>query len=80
MDADLTTVNGTERVFQFNGRRVSLSNNQVGIQPYTTASVNVPVGRNNAEYSLRLHSRTWLPLCVSNIEWVGQFFLNSRRV
>ncbi|QXP80885.1 tail tubular protein B [Ralstonia phage vB_RsoP_BMB50] len=80
MDADLTTVTGTTRVFKFNGRRVGLSNNQVGMQPYTTASVNVPVGRNNTEYSLRLRSRTWLPMCVSNIEWVGQFFLNSRRV
>ncbi|UWI83468.1 tail tubular protein A [Ralstonia phage BHDT_So9] len=80
MDSYLTAQNQTTNVQRFSGRRVGISNNQVGIQPYSTAVVDVPAGRANTEHSMRLQSRTWLPMTISSIEWVGQLFINSRRV
>ncbi|BAG70392.1 tail protein [Ralstonia phage RSB1] len=80
MDSFLTAQGQTTNVQRFNGRRVGISNNRVGIQPFSTAVVDVPCGRSNTEHSMRLQSRTWLPMTVSAIEWVGQLFINSRRV
>ncbi|WP_334166771.1 phage tail protein [Achromobacter mucicolens] len=80
MDAYRTDAGGASRVFGFNGRRVGLSNNQVGRQPVTTATVDVPCGRANTEHRMEFRTRSWLPLTISAIEWVGQIFNNTRRV
>jgi hypothetical protein len=80
LDAYLTSVGNTVPVFGFNGRRVGQSNNQVGLQPVSDATLNVPCGRSNTEHRLRLQARKWLPMAISAIEWVGQFFNNARRV
>lgn len=80
MDAWRIDAEGMKRVAAFNGRRVGLSNNQVGYQPISTATIEVPVGRANTEYKVRFTSRTWLPFTLSAIEWVGQFFNRARRV
>lgn len=80
MDAYRADAAGTYRVFGFNGRRVGLSDNQVGRQPATTATVDVPCGRANTEHRMEFRSRSWLPLTISAIEWVGQIFNNTRRV
>jgi hypothetical protein len=80
MDAYRTDVTGSTRVFGFNGRRVGLSNNQVGMQPVTTATLDVPCGRANIEHRMSFRTRTWLPLTISAVEWVGQLFNNAKRV
>ena len=80
MDAYRADMAGASRVFGFNGRRVGLSNNQVGRQPTTTATVDVPCGRANTEHRMEFRTRSWLPLTISAIEWVGQIFNNTRRV
>lgn len=79
-DAYLMDVTGTHKVKSFNGRRVGISNNIVGSQPVSDATIDVPVGRANTEYTMRLQARTWLPFTLSAIEWVGQFFNKARRV
>lgn len=80
LDVWRTDTEGTRVVSTFNGRRVGISNNRVGMQPVTTTTINVGVGRANTEYSLKLASRRWLPFTLSGIEWVGQFFNRARRV
>ncbi|KDD18625.1 hypothetical protein [Bordetella bronchiseptica] len=80
LDAYRTDTGGTVRVFGFNGRRVSLSNNLVGRQPVTTTTVDVPCGRANTEHRMEFRTRSWLPASISSIEWVGQLFNNTRRV
>ncbi|QYD70149.1 phage tail protein [Paraburkholderia edwinii] len=80
LDAYLNTATGSTNVYRFNGRRVGISNNRVGMQPITTTALQVPAGRANTEHTMRFVSRTWLPMSLTAIEWVGQLFLNSRRV
>lgn len=80
LDAYRLDTDGETRVFGFNGRRVGLSNNQVGRQPVTTATVDISCGRANTEHRMSLRSRKWLPLTISAIEWVGQLFINAKRV
>lgn len=80
MDAFLTHGDTEKQVLRFNGRRVGDSHNRVGLQPIVTTSVGVPVGRCNTEHTYRLQARDWLPLTISAIEWVGQYFNNTRRV
>lgn len=81
IDAFRVDPSGAEtRMKGFNGRRVGLSNNKVGIQPVTTTYLDVSCGRANTEHKMRLRSRKWLPLTLSAIEWVGQLFNNARRV
>ncbi|MCK4161703.1 hypothetical protein HFK89_04420 [Ralstonia pseudosolanacearum] len=40
----------------------------------------VPAGRSNMEHTVKLQSVRWLPLTITAMEWVGQFFNNARRV
>lgn len=80
LDAYITTTTGTQNVYRFNGRRVGISNNKVGMQPITTTALQVPAGRANNEHTMRFAARSWLPMTLTAIEWVGQLFLNSRRV
>lgn len=42
-------------------------------------TVTVPVMKEIRDYRMRLKSRNWLPLTLSAIEWVGQFFSTRRR-
>ncbi len=81
MEAFLSDHHGlrTQRVLTFNGRRVGLSNNLVGIQPSTDAFLTAPVGRANAEHRLKVAAHTWLPMTVSAISWNGHYFNNSRQ-
>lgn len=80
LDAYMDSASGRAHVFSFNGRRVGLSNNQVGRQPITDAALQIPAGRANTEHTITFHARKWLPMGLTAIEWVGQLFLNSRRV
>jgi len=80
LDAWLDYSGQSRNVYRFNGRVTGASNNLVGRQPVTTTTLQVPVGRANSEHRLRFTTRKWLPATISAIEWVGQFFNNSRRV
>jgi len=80
LDAWINYAGMTDQVYRFNGRRVGISNNQVGMQPITTAALQVPAGRANTEHTMQFVSRNWLPMGLTAIEWVGQLFLSSRRV
>lgn len=75
-----TAAEPAKQVLTFNGRRVSLTNNVPSQQPVSDATLSVPVGRANTEHRVQLMGVTWLPLSITAIEWVGQFYNNARRV
>lgn len=64
---------------------VNFTGNLVGsvqlghIVPASTV-VRAMIGREVREYEATIHSRLWYPLAVTSIDWVGQFFNNTRRV
>ncbi len=44
-----------------------------------TATVTVPVMKDNTVYRAKLSSRSWLPFTLSGVEWSGQVFTSRRR-
>jgi hypothetical protein len=63
----------------FNGRIADNPDNLIGQVPITSGQATIPVGRETRKYSLRISGRTWLPLTVTALEWVGQFFNRVQR-
>jgi hypothetical protein len=80
MDTVLTAAGTDTTVAKFNGRILGWDTDMVGVQPVATTTISVPAGRANTEHRVTFKSRTCLPMSISAIEWVGQFFSNSRRV
>lgn len=77
---DMTTANGTVRVTDFSGRLLGRSTNLVGRTPIVSTSISAPIGKETREFTYTVSARSWLPLTVTAIEWVGQYFNNARRV
>lgn len=48
--------------------------NIVGRQPVTSRVTSVPIGRAVGEYDCTIKSVDWLPMCITNVSWVGQSF------
>lgn len=69
-----------KQIGAYNARLVGLSNNLIGRVPITTSTFSVPVGRANTEHKVTFHAVPGLPMTLSAIEWVGQFFTSGRRV
>lgn len=63
----------------FNGRIADSPDDLIGREPITSGQSTVPIGRETRKYSLRISGRTWLPLTVTALEWVGQFFNRVQR-
>lgn len=80
MAVDVTTTSGTNRVQDFTGRTLGQPANLIGRQPVVSATIKAPVGKEIREFSYTLAAKSWLPLTVTGIEWVGQSFNNVRRV
>lgn len=64
----------------FSGRILTRLGNFVGRQPIVETSVIMPIYKEIREYKLKLMARDWLPLTVTGLEWVGQWFSRVRRV
>jgi len=83
MDGELlrgTTNQVSTFPLKFNGRVLGRANNLVGHQPISSQVLTMPVGTARDRHRVIFHSRKWLPMCISEIEWSGQTFNNSRRV
>lgn len=65
---------------EFNGRILGNLQNTIGQQPLVATTVQCVVGREIRECSYTLTSVDWLPLTVTSLGWVGQYFNNTRRV
>jgi len=77
---NVTTKQGTKTVLNFNGRILGQLANAVSRQPIVTSSISASIGREVRECQYTIHAKSWLPLTITAIEWVGQSFNNSRRV
>ena len=64
----------------FGGRILTRRGNYVGRQPIVETSVIMPVYKEIREYKLKLMAKDWLPLTVTGVEWVGQWFSRVKRV
>jgi hypothetical protein len=64
----------------FNGFVFGDPNAEIGRVPVTDGQQSIPIGRETREYDLVIRARTWLPLTVTALEYVGQFFNRSRRL
>ena len=64
----------------FNGYVFGSVDALLGRVPITQGKTTVPVGKETTEYTALLKARTWLPLNITSIEWVGQSFNNTQRL
>jgi len=77
---DVETSAGTKRTLSFNGRILGQNINLIGRQPIVTTTVNAFIGKEVRECKYTLSAKTWLPLTITAISWLGQSFNNTRRV
>lgn len=64
----------------FNGYVAGDPNALVGRTPVTSGSRSIPVAKETREYVLLIRARSWLPLTISSMDWVGQFFNRTQRI
>ena len=64
----------------FNGFVFGDPNAEIGKVPITDGQQSVSIGRETREFDLVIRARSWVPLTVTALEWVGQFFNRSRRL
>lgn len=81
-EVTITTKSGPKVIpsGSWNGRAIGRLPATLGTQPVATGNVNIPILRDNNQFTYTLKSKGWLPLTVFEISWVGQSFLNTRRV
>lgn len=78
---ETTSTAGTKKTADFSGRLLGRSTNLVGVQPIVTTVVPASIGREVREVTYTIAAKTFLPLTVTAIEWIGQYFNNtSQRV
>lgn len=80
MTVDVTSFGTTKRVTDFNGRILGSSLNVVGYQPVYSGTVKSPIGKEARKCTYTIGAKSWLPLTVTSLEWVGQYFNNTRRL
>jgi hypothetical protein len=74
-----TKLAGTVDTISYNGRRLGDPNNRIGREVVTDLQQSIPVGCEARDYTLTIQARKWLPLTLSTLEWVGQFFNRTQR-
>lgn len=80
LDGTLELPDRTVPLPGFDGRILTRITNVIGAQPLVETSVKVPVYKEIREYKLKLLARQWLPLTITGLEWIGQWFSRVRRV
>lgn len=76
----LENVSPITNSINFNGYVFGSPAALLGRVPVTQGSTSVPIGKETTEYTSVIKARTWLPLNITAIEWVGQFFNNTQRL
>jgi len=76
----LESVSPITNSINFNGYVFGDPSALLGRVPVTKGSTSVPIGKETTEYTAVVKARTWLPLNITAIEWVGQFFNNTQRL
>jgi hypothetical protein len=80
LSVDVTRFGTTATVLDFIGRILGQEANLIGRQPVVATNLKATIGGEVRECSYTIRSKKWLPLTVTAIGWVGQYFNNTRRV
>lgn len=64
----------------FNARILGSLMNNIGVITIDSDQTTIPIGKETRDYTLRIKSLNWLPLNLTKIEWVGQFFNRPQRI
>lgn len=80
MEGNITTADRTTKMASFDGRILSRQGNRVGRAPVNDTTIMIPIYKEIREFKMTLSALTWLPLTITGMEWVGQWFSNVRRV
>lgn len=64
----------------FDGRILTRQSNLAGRAPLVTTTVRIPVYKEIREFKLMLTAVNWLPLTITGMEWLGQWFSSIKRV
>lgn len=64
---------------EFSGRILGDPTNAIGREPISTGQFSIPIGRESRQYQLTVFARKWLPLTITGLEWVGQWFNRVQR-
>lgn len=75
-----TTSNGGDDYNLFNGYVLGSPLSFLGRMPVSSGSTSVTIGKETTEYVTVIKARSWAPLTVTGIEWVGQSFNNPQRL
>ena len=78
--AQMVTPNREYIMKQFEGRLLTRNSNLAGRVPLVNTSVMIPIYKEIREFKVYIGAITWLPLTITGIEWLGQWFSNVRRV
>ena len=79
IDVDVTHSDTTTR-YPLSALVVGEAAAEIGRQPLSTGQVAVAIGREAREYTVTLNARDWLPLTLTTLEWVGQFYNRPQRI
>lgn len=71
---------GAKESLRFEGRLMGRSNNILDTQPVFKGKLPFSIGEDTQSCRYELHSDSWLPLRVTGLEWVGQYYNRVRRV
>lgn len=78
--ASVETPDRITPVTAFDGRLLTRKDNKVGRTPIVTTTVSIPVYKEIREFKCHIHALNWLPLTITGMEWMGQWFSSVRRV
>lgn len=63
----------------YTARLIGSAANIIGQVPVVDSRYAIGIGKESKQYTLRIASRSWLPLTISAIDWVGQSFNRTPR-
>jgi hypothetical protein len=76
----IVTFQGVPTTYRFNGRILGDPENVIGREPVTRGKHTVVIGRDSTKYTQSIRARKWLPLNITEVDWVGQSFHRPQRV
>lgn len=78
--SNAVTSKGVTETSVFNARVLGSPMNTIGRITIDSGQESIPIGRETRDYTLVISSLTWLPLNLTQIEWVGQSFNRPQRI
>lgn len=69
----------TTETFEYNARIVGSPDDLVGRETVTDMIQTQPIALETSDYTLTLRARKWLPLTITTLQWVGQWFNRTQR-